>query len=147
MAADTRVSAEGAPHWHATKIFRIGESLFGTAGDGFMSLTMIEWLKTNRSRPALYKIWADYERDGFWLLELNPSGLYIWDGWGVPEKLIDKRYAIGSGAQAALAALDAGMSPEDAVKGATKYDQYSGPPIQVEYVLPPELTAKVKRKR
>lgn len=144
MAADTRVSNEGV-HWHANKIFRIGDSLFGTAGDGFMCLVMIQWLKGPRSRQALYKQWADYERSNLWLLELNKDGLFVWDGWGVPEKLNEKRFAIGSGQQAAMKGLDSGESPEDAVKGAINYDQYSGEPLQVEYLLPPEL--KIKRRR
>ena len=147
MAADTRVSFESAPHYSATKIFRVGESLFGTAGDGFMCLVMIEWLKTNRNRQNLYKQWADYERDSIAILELNPRGLFLWDGWGVPEHLLGmKRYAVGSGAQAALKGMDSSESPESAVKSATDYDQYSGAPVQVEYLLPPELARK-RRKR
>lgn len=144
MAADTRVSIEGSAFYHSNKIFRIGNSLFGTAGDGMMCLVMIDWLKTTqRSRHALYKNWTENtERSACWLLELNPTGLYTWDGWGVPEKLNEKRYAIGSGQIAAMARVDEGATLEDAVKAATRYDQYSGLPIQVEY-----LKAKSKRKR
>lgn len=145
MAADTRVSCEGAPHYHADKIFRIGDSLFGTAGDGSMCLLMIDWLRgTRKNRLSLYKLWDDYERSDFWILELSPGGLYLWNGWAVPEKLNERRYAIGTGAQAAMHAIDTGRSPEDAVRGAISYDQYSGEPVQVEYLLPKELT---RRKR
>lgn len=137
MAADTRVSADGAAYYHANKIFRIGHSLFGTAGHGTMCLVMVEWLKTPaRNRDRLYKQWGDYERSEIWLLELNPSGLYLWDGWGVAEKLNEKRYAIGSVQQAALRALDTGASPDEAVKAGVDYDQYSGVPIQIEYLNP-----------
>ena len=60
MAADSRVSAEGAPFYHSDKIFRIGDSLFGTAGDGMMGLLMIDWLRGPRkNRLALYKLWDD----------------------------------------------------------------------------------------
>ena len=145
MAADTRVSTEGA-HYHANKIFRIGVSLFGTAGHGDMGLVMIDWLKTARNRQTLYKQLGDYERSEVMLIELNPGGIYLWTGWGVPEKLNDARFAIGSGHMAALAALDRGDSPEDAVRGATHYDQYSGEPVQVEWLLPPELK-RTRRKR
>ena len=138
MAADTRVSVDGSAYYHANKLFRIGHSIFGTAGDGMMCLVMVEWLKTaQRNRHQLYKHWTENtERSACWLLELNPSGLYIWDGWGVPERINDKRYAIGSGQLAAIAALDSGSSLEDSVKIAARYDQYSGPPIQVEYLKP-----------
>ena len=145
MAADTRVSTGGA-HYHANKIFRIGCSLFGTAGDGDMGLVMIDWLRTARNRQRLYKEWADYERSEVWLVELNPGGIYLWTGWGVPERLNEERFAIGSGQLAALQALDSGLSPEDAVRSSIRYDQYSGEPLQVEYLLPPELK-RTRRKR
>jgi hypothetical protein len=146
MAADQKVSAEGCPHYHANKIFRIGDSLFGTAGDGFMGLLMVDWLKKGaKNRAALYKLWNDYERSAFWLLELNPQGLFLWDGWAIPEKINDSRYAIGSGASAALGAMDAGKTPEESVRSAINLDIYSGAPVQVEYLLPPELKPRRKR--
>lgn len=149
MAADTRVSVDGSAPYSATKLFRIGDSIFGTAGDGMMCLVMIEWLRTSqRSRFQLYKNWSENtERGDCWLLELSPRGLFLWDGWGVPEKILNKRYAIGSGQLAALKGMDKGESPEEAVKAAPDYDQYSGAPIQVEYLLPPELRGKGRRKR
>lgn len=148
MAADTRVSDENTGmSYPATKIFRVGQSLFGTAGHGSMCLVMIEWLKTNRNRQTLYKQWADYEREQIWILELNPRGLFLWDGWGVPEQVRRKSFAIGSGAKAALALLDKGDTPEEAIKGATNYDFYTAPPVDCEWLLPPELKLKTRRKR
>ena len=146
MAADTRVSTGGA-HYHANKIFRLGSSLFGTAGDGDMGLVMIDWLRTARNRQTLYKQWADYDRNEVWLIELNPGGICLWTGWGVQERINDKRYAIGTGQLAALKGMDKDETPEEAVRGAIDYDQYSGAPVQVEYLLPPELARKVRRKR
>jgi len=148
MAADKRVTNPGA-YYPADKIFRIGHSLFGTAGDGFMSLVMIEWLKTaQRNRHMLYRNWNENtDKDDVWILELNPSGIYLWNGWGVPEKIHLKRYSIGSGQLAALKALDMGATPEDAVKGASEYDEASGCGVQVEWLLPDELQPKKKRKR
>jgi ATP-dependent protease HslVU (ClpYQ) peptidase subunit len=107
---------------------------------------MVDWLKTARNRQNLYKQWADYERSEVWLIELNPAGIFLWTGWGVPEKLNETRYAIGTGQLAALSALDSGETPEQAVKVAARYDQYSGEPLQVEYLLPPELTKTRKRR-
>ena len=148
MAADTRVSDETTGlSYPATKIFRVGQSLFGTAGHGSMSLVMIEWLKTGRNRQSLYKQWADYEREQIWLLELNPKGLFLWDGWGVPEQVHRKHFAIGSGAKPALALMDKGDTPEAAVSGAAHYDFYTAPPVHCEWLLPKELLPKAKRKR
>ena len=149
MAADTRVSTETGQHYPAAKIFRIGESLFGTAGHASMCLVMIEWLKTSRNRQRLYKEWSEenYYREEVWILELNPRGLFSWDGWGVPEPILTDRMAIGSGAKSALAAMAMGAKPEEAVKVAAQVDIYSSPPIQTEWLLPPELAPKKKRKR
>ena len=149
MAADTRVSVEGSAHYNATKLFRVGDSIFGTAGDGMMCLVMVEWLGTKkRDRKELYANWTEHtERGACWILELNPRGLFLWDGWGVPESLLMSRYAIGSGQVAALKGMDKGESPEDAVKSAPDYDQYSGAPIQVEWLTPPELQTLKPRKR
>ena len=145
MAADTRVTGVGAIY-HAPKIFRIGTSLFGTAGHGSMCLVMIEWLKTARNRDRLYKQWGDYERSEIVLVELRPGGIYLWDGWGVEERINDKTYAIGSGSMAALAALRKGESLEDSVREAIPLDECTGGDVQVEYLLPPELARK-RRKR
>lgn len=149
MAADTRVSTESGQHYPATKIFRIGESLFGTAGHASMCLVMIEWLKTSRNRHRLYKEWSEenYYREEVWILELNPRGLFIWDGWGVPEKILADQMAVGSGAKSALAVMAVGKSPEEAVRVSTQIDIYSNPPIQTEWLLPAELAKPRKRKR
>lgn len=146
MAADTRVSEDGAPHYPATKIFRIGNSLFGTAGHGDMCLVMIEWLKTaQRSRMALYKQFADYDRDQIVLLELRlPGELYRWTGWGLPERILADRFAVGSGAFAAISAYDHGASLEEAVKAGADYDLYTGAPIQIEML---KVTSRKRRAR
>lgn len=148
MAADTRVSIEGSAFYHAPKIFRVGKSLFGTAGDGMMCLIMVEWLQTKeRKRSVLYEHWTEHtERAACWLLELSPEGLFVWDGWGVREALFDDRYAIGSGQLPALRGMDLGQSPEDAVRASCKYDQYSGADVQVEWLVPAELQVKKKRR-
>lgn len=145
MAADMRVSEDDGSHYPATKIFRIGQSLFGTAGHGGMTLVMVEWLKGARSRMALYKQWGDYDRDEVELLELNPSGLFVWTGWGIPERVHLDRYAIGSGRKAARAAMGKGDDPEAAIKVALEYDIYTAAPVQVEYLLPPELARRKRR--
>lgn len=146
MAADERVSVDGGPFYHADKIFRIGNSLFGTAGDGAMGLIVIDWLAKNpqRNRQVLYRNWpSDIERYACDILELNSTGLYLWNGWGIPEKLNDKRFAVGSGAMAALDAVDHGASLDDAIRRAAKYDQYTGAPIRIE----PLKVKSSKRKR
>lgn len=153
MAADTRVTGGGS-FWHAPKIFRVQdrdgrESLFGTAGDGFMTLIMVEWLRTKeRDRAKLYENWTEHtDRDDVTLIELNPDGLFIWSAWGVPEKLLDTVMAIGSGGPAALAAYQSGQSLEKSVLQAIRQDEYTGEPVQVEFLVPPELQPKKRKAR
>jgi hypothetical protein len=143
MAADTRVVSEG-PIYHAAKIFRIGESLFGTAGDAFMALTFLDWLAGKRNVPALRKLFEHEDKASFIVLELSPEGLRLWNGWGVPEKLHDKSYSIGSGSMSAQNAINRGDTPEQAVRSTMPLDENTGGDVQVEYLLPPELT---RRKR
>lgn len=145
MAADTRVIAGGS-FYHANKIFRIGQSLIGTAGDGFACLAFVEWFKSpRRNAQTLHKMFAEQDRDDILIAELNPSGIYLWNGWGFPERINDPYFAIGSGGMAALEALRNGLDPDDAVRRAMAHDESTGAPVQLEYLLPPELTKRKRR--
>lgn len=146
LAADTRV-VNGSSYYHAPKIFRIGNSLLGTAGDGFACLAFVEWFKSPRRNPqTLHKMFAELDRDAIWIVELNPSGIHFWNGWGYPETIMDECFAVGTGGMAALEAMRSGKTPEEAVSRALAHDENSGPPIQVEWLLPPELLSKRKRR-
>lgn len=146
IAADTRV-VTGSSFYHAPKIFRVGQSLLGTAGAGFACLAFVEWFKSPRRNPqVLHKIFGEYDRDDILIAELNPSGIFLWDGWGYPERINDSFYAIGSGAMAALEAMRNGSDPDDAVRRAVAHDENTGSPIQIEYLLPPGLSPKRKRR-
>jgi len=147
LAADTRV-VTGSSFYHAPKIFRVGNSLLGTAGDGFACLAFVEWFKSERrNSQVLHKIFGEtIDRDAIWIVELNPAGIYFWNGWGVPEKILDEVFAVGTGGPAALEAMRCGKTPEEAVTRAFAHDENSGPPVQVEYLLPPELIPRRKRR-
>ena len=150
MAADQRCTDDtGGPICHVTKLHRVGDSVFGLAGDAFMGLVPLEWLGTKRNRLQLYKMFGDDDiawRYETLLLELSETGLALWNGWGLRMPILDKTYGIGTGADAALTAMDKGASPEEAIR-AVRRDPYSGlfSEPQVEYLLPPELKPKRKR--
>ena len=146
LAADTRV-VNGSSYYHAPKIFRVGNSLIGTAGDGFACLAFLDWFKSERRNPqTLHKMFGETDRDAIWCVQLDASGIYFWNGWGYPEKILDDYFAIGTGGMAALEAMRHGLTPEEAVNRAIAHDENSGPPIQVEWLLPPELLPKKKRR-
>lgn len=142
MAADTLVVNSG-PMYHADKIFRIGLSLVGTAGDGYMSLAFIEWFKsTKRSMHTLQKMIPIEHRDDILMIELRPGGIHLWNGWGVAERIHNEFYAIGSGSMVAIAELKRGESPAKAVMAASDWDENTKG-LQVEKLIP----TKPKRKR
>jgi hypothetical protein len=129
MAADQRATDDG-PFCHVKKLHYIGDSIFGLAGDCHAGMVVIDWLKTpKRDRTALYKMFGDTDiawRYEMVILELSSDGLALWNGWGVRLPLLDDAYAIGTGAPAALAALDRAATPEECIHQAAKRDQYSG---------------------
>lgn len=150
MAADQRATDDGPPFCHVKKLHRIGDSIFGLAGDCHAGMAMIRWLQTpKRNRQALYKMFGEEVqwRYEFTILELSPNGLALWNAWGEPLPLLDKVYAIGTGAPAALAAVEYhGKSIDEAIRCAMHRDQYSGlldVEPQVEWLIPTEL----KRRR
>lgn len=161
IAADRKVSStddEGSyTGWSypARKLFKIGNSIFATAGNGFIALVLIEWLKTaRRSRHELYRQISEDSRGEICVLELRGVAkpqyprptLWIWDGWGVPEQVLAEHLAIGSGAKAAGALLDRNEPPELAIRGAFAHDYFSGGQIDVEHLRAPQPKAKgVKR--
>jgi hypothetical protein len=128
---------------HVTKIHRIGDSLFGFAGDAVLCRHLIKWLGTKRDVAQLYKLIPESQRDSIDALELSPSGLSFWNGWGIALPLLDATFAIGSGAMPALQALRLNCSPAEAVLRAMQLDECSGsfPEPQVERLQRP------KRKR
>lgn len=146
MAADRRV-VTASSFYNADKIFRVGHSLFGTAGSGMQCLAFIEWVKGKRNPLLLHKLMGEYDREGIIILELNPLGIFVWDGWGYPERVVNDRFmAVGSGSMAALEAMRHGATAEEAVKRAMAHDESTGGEIQVCYLDEPTIPIKKRRK-
>ena len=148
MAADQRMTDTG-PMAHIAKIRRIGDSLYGLCGAVSPGLVFFKWFESGKRDPLrLYRLIPEDTRYEFTVLELGADGLALWDGWGVRIPLLDSVFAIGSGALAALAAVeDHNMAPEQAVRLATRRDECSGlfKEPQVEWLIPQELRTKRKR--
>lgn len=148
IAADTRVTGSNS-YYPARKVFRVGDSILGTAGDGFMCLAFVEWFKNPKRVPKeLHElIGKDAEsRNAIDILEVNHEGIFAWNGWGYGEQILRDSHAIGSGGMAALEAIRRGASLVDAVTSAFGHDEYSGGEVQVEYLVPLELLPKRKRR-
>ncbi len=144
MAGDSQVSWEGAKGFSAPKIFRIGASIYGLAGDCFGNV-FIEWAErgfNQKQKPN----WGpkDTEDVEFDVLELSPTGLWIWDQHLVRMKIKNDNYAIGSGSKFALVFMrKMGMTPEQAVLECCEFDDYTKGPVDVFYLKEKEpLTSK-----
>lgn len=135
MAADTRCSGAG-PLVNTNKLARAGTSILGMCGDAMMGQYFFEWFKTPKRNPAmLHKALGDYERCDILIVELNPTGIFLWDGWGVPLTVRDQYYAVGSGSMAAMAEMRRNKkrtAPVDAVKLAMSLDEYTGGDVVFE---------------
>jgi ATP-dependent protease HslVU (ClpYQ) peptidase subunit len=124
IVADSKTS-NGDVKWPSRKIDRVGERLFGCAGDVASIERFLKWIRNGDRRPRI-------GRDEFAALEVNPGGLFLWDEHLVPMLIDRDHHAIGSGASAAFGALAMGATPEQAVEIACQIDDKSEGPLQVE---------------
>lgn len=69
--------------------------------------------------------------DGFGAFLIRGGRIRLFAGGSEPQPLPDKFFAIGSGRDFAIAAMHLGLSAEEGVKIACKYDAYTGGPIRV----------------
>jgi len=133
MAGDSQVSWDGAKGFLSPKIFRIGASLYGLAGDTFGNV-FIEWAErgfNQKQKP----VWGHGDDPDFDVLELSPTGLWLWDKHLVRIKVKDVNYSIGSGSKFALVFMrKMGMTPEQAVLECCEFDDYTRPPVDVFYL-------------
>jgi hypothetical protein len=142
LAADQRMTSGNAPA-RMHKIRRIADSLYAGCGNTSLITVFLNWLDSPKKDPIrLYRLIPEDCRHEFEVLELSPSGLALWDGWGVRVPILDKFYAIGSGGQSAMQAMKRGLGPEEAVAETLSLDECSGGTVEVEYLLPPELRRK-----
>ena len=125
------------------KLHRIGDSIYGLAGDLWANV-FIEWAKTGfneKKKPQIHdSVWEEVDFD---VLELAPTGLYLWDKHFVRIKLKDDNYALGSGSKYAIVFMrKMKMSPEEAVKECCTLDDYTKEPVDVMELKIDEKPAK-----
>lgn len=132
IASDSRCTWEvfGAGQANVQKLFPIGDSVFGVAGNPDYACRALQWIREGckaDTRPDL----PDDDENDFVLLQLSPQGLFVWSGVLTPVKLFEHCVAVGTGAKVAQYAMaELHMSPKEAVEAACKVDRMSGGPIQ-----------------
>ncbi len=127
MSADSRLSSD-QPLASVKKLHRIGGSIFGEAGGGFESLILLDWLAGVRNPRTLHRLPDSFDRDCVLLLELCERGLFLWNGWGRAQPLLNECYAIGTGSMSAMSVLRDGGTTEKAIIAAAQNDECTGLP-------------------
>ncbi len=128
------------------KIFRITHgpnvgTLVGTIGAPGPCFIFMHWYKHHEEHDFTEvmddnAILGIEEEDDFWIVLLTPDNkIMIVDRFFCPEEIPEKYYALGSGGNVALGALDAGCTAEEALEIACKRDTFTskmGRVLQVE---------------
>ena len=121
MAADTKVVDDGLLSV-GSKIIEVNGDLIGVAGDLRDLYRFEKWYKVQDH---------DLEMEDSTILVLTKCGkIYTYDG-GIRIPVMEKFYAIGSGAHAAMAAMHMGADPKKAIEIAKKVDDGTGGKVEV----------------
>jgi hypothetical protein len=120
--ADRKVT--GLPMHRTTKIQRINGSLYGGAGSAEQIQKMFVWF----ANPDMKPDWK-FEPD-FHILQVSHQGIFFWGCEMVALPIPLPHYAVGSGSEYAIGALECGAPPDQAIKIASKYDPYTGSEVQ-----------------
>lgn len=121
IAADSMVSGDDS-FYLVEKLRRGQASVYGGCGDWDKLLKFYNSLESG----------ADLDSDtDVTVLELRSDGIWIYESTIIPAKIKNDFWAIGTGANFAIAAMHLGLSPAEAVKLACLYDTSSHEPIDV----------------
>lgn len=124
IASDTRGTDENYHPgiYRCEKLFRKDGAIIGTAGGDAEGMVFVDWYGTKKKPPERL-VAGDAD---FCCLVLTPDGLFWYDKWCRPNRILDEFYAVGSGAPYAVGAMAMGASADHAVSIAMRYDCYTG---------------------
>lgn len=131
MASDRKLTC-GETAYQVVKIRRIGRAIVGCSGTSSAASKFMRWLAEGKDPDSIPRFGKDDELNA---LVLTPAGLFLFDIACEPDEIVEGRCAIGSGQQAALAAMRKyNASPKDAVDAACLADNGTAGPIDVLYL-------------
>jgi len=131
LAGDRLIAWGDEPRFRTDKIGRIGSSLYGFSGHPENAMKFLSWRKTPKCEAPDFSGANDDEELSFDVLELNDTGIWLWNHHCVPVKVSEAYYAIGSGSLLAVYHMRNGKSPKRAIELAIQVDKSSGGPVQV----------------
>lgn len=128
LAGDTLAANENDIATPCVKVFRSRGSLIGIAGDYYAGLLFLEWFDEGAKKSK-----RPTDAGDFSALILDPDrAIFSCDSHFVLTQEPMDFFAIGSGAAFALSALDLGLSVEEAIHHAAKFDIYTGGRVHIE---------------
>jgi hypothetical protein len=119
IAADSCVSGDDS-HYLIEKLRRGKDSIYGGCGD-FEKL--LKFYQTIESGGDL-----DSDTD-VTILELRHDGIWIYESCIIPARIKNDFWAVGTGANYAIAAMHLGKTPREAVEIAAMFDPGTSAPI------------------
>jgi hypothetical protein len=127
LAADSRQTFHSRPI-KCEKLYRRAGAVIALAGDEGPGLLFLDWYGSGRARPELL---VTGEGDFEALVLDDKKRLWRFDKWCRGERIRARYFAIGTGADIALGAMEAGASARAAVRIACMHDINSGLPVRV----------------
>lgn len=140
LAADKRLNCQGLRRT-ATKIFRIGNSLYGCAGNASQARAIRHWLESGAD-PAEWPDKQDTDDFDCTLLQIAPGPVVmLYAHTPYPIVLEDEQFAAGSGRDYALAAMHLGCDARRAVAVASHFETSCGDGIDSLSLQPIEASS------
>jgi ATP-dependent protease HslVU (ClpYQ) peptidase subunit len=126
LAADKRATLSGLASV-VTKIYEVPQGLLGVAGEFSRFGAILEWFREKDAAPKhCPKFQQDVETCLHIVLIANNGAIWKYECSGHPYLVEDVKFAMGSGRNYAIAAMECGKSAPEAVQIACKFDIYCG---------------------
>jgi hypothetical protein len=126
MAGDTLMTTDGM-RGKVNKLHQSRGCILGYAGVVTEGMKWVKWYQKGCHEGEE----PDIESGAFTGMVLTKEGIELWEDCSGPIKLLDDHYAIGEGAAVAIAALNDGKSPKDAVLSAAAVYTGTGTEVKV----------------
>lgn len=136
MAADSLLTSNGMYQGEAVKVRDINGCLVGISGTWGVACELFSWFEDEcadriKRPPATIHVDDDKYPVNMLIVNKRNGAVFYIDGLGFPQSVTSKFFAIGSGANVAMGAMEMGADAVKAVKVACKYDSYCGGRIRV----------------
>ena len=121
IAADSMISGEDS-FYLASKLRQGKNSIYGACGDWDKVLKAFQLLETSAT---------EWESDlDVTILELRSDGIWVYENTIIPVHIKNDYWAVGTGANFAIAAMRLGLSPMEAIEISTEFDPFTSAPIE-----------------